>query len=380
MASYVPGLSDILPGWLSVRDFGARGNGAADDTTAIQAALTAVPAGTTLYFPLGDYRADALNFVASGVTLVGGPGTVLRKIDGSSNAPLLHGVSLTNLTVRDLAIDGRGPQQSFWNPDPYAADNVVFADGVRFTGGSGNRVVNCRLVNCGAAGVRWRGSPGGLADGLTGSGNGFGTVVLYRLSGVECFGSLVRGCVLSADFCDPIRVVTNDVRVAGNDVRDVTNMLGGGGVGYAGIYTEDADRVVVKGNVVANVSGHGIDLGGAGGGEGNVVADNAVRGAALCGILTVRHGTSVTGNTCTDNGSRTTDARRHGIQIDTRCTATGNVCRDTRAGGSRTQQYGVTVAAGATGVVVVGNALGGNVLGAVNDLGTGSVITPNGTT
>src|SRR5690242_7864821 len=40
----------------NVKDFGAIGNGVADDTAAIQAALNAVPkTGATIYFPRGAY-------------------------------------------------------------------------------------------------------------------------------------------------------------------------------------------------------------------------------------------------------------------------------------------------------------------------------------
>lgn len=44
----------------NVRDFGAVGDGATDDTEAIQAAIDAAEAagGGTVYFPAGDYLLD----------------------------------------------------------------------------------------------------------------------------------------------------------------------------------------------------------------------------------------------------------------------------------------------------------------------------------
>jgi hypothetical protein len=45
---------------INVRDFGATGNGTTDDTAAIQAAITAAPAGSAIYFPRGTYRLSSI--------------------------------------------------------------------------------------------------------------------------------------------------------------------------------------------------------------------------------------------------------------------------------------------------------------------------------
>lgn len=58
-------------GWLSVKDYGAVGDAITDDTTAIQAALTACPAGGVVYMPAGVYRTSAPVSVPPYVTLRG---------------------------------------------------------------------------------------------------------------------------------------------------------------------------------------------------------------------------------------------------------------------------------------------------------------------
>ena len=65
-----------LEQYISVKDFGAVGDGVANDTAAIQAAIDALPSGGTLYLPEGTYKVDtllfpddlaAINFIGAGM-------------------------------------------------------------------------------------------------------------------------------------------------------------------------------------------------------------------------------------------------------------------------------------------------------------------------
>jgi hypothetical protein len=66
-ASQIPAQLD----WLNVQSYGAQGNGAHDDTTAIQAAIDACDEGGIVYFPRGVYKTTATLDLTSGVTLLG---------------------------------------------------------------------------------------------------------------------------------------------------------------------------------------------------------------------------------------------------------------------------------------------------------------------
>lgn len=55
---------------VNVKDFGATGNGTTDDTAAIQAAITAAPAGSAIYFPKGSYKAYLVQ-VTKDITIFG---------------------------------------------------------------------------------------------------------------------------------------------------------------------------------------------------------------------------------------------------------------------------------------------------------------------
>src|SRR5262245_10469294 len=71
-------------GWLNVRDFGAVGNGIADDAPAFHAALNAAIAafGGVVYFPPGTYRM-ASSIVANAPALAQ-PTIIIRGTGGSS--------------------------------------------------------------------------------------------------------------------------------------------------------------------------------------------------------------------------------------------------------------------------------------------------------
>jgi hypothetical protein len=87
---------------VSVKDFGAKGDGTTDDTTAIQAAITqVVTTGGAVYFPAGTYNVSSTLTVGSKVTLYGdGPqGSFIQVTSASINILNITGnyVSVNNL-------------------------------------------------------------------------------------------------------------------------------------------------------------------------------------------------------------------------------------------------------------------------------------------
>jgi hypothetical protein len=94
-------VSDKLSQTVSVKDFGAVGDGVADDTVAIQAADSAVGDGGTVIFPKGVYAATALT-ASVGRTWTGG-GTI--KKTGSATQSLIT-VTASRVQITNLIIDG----------------------------------------------------------------------------------------------------------------------------------------------------------------------------------------------------------------------------------------------------------------------------------
>src|SRR5262249_35386981 len=92
----------------SVRGFGARGDGVADDTAAIQAAINAAPDGSTISFPSGTY--NVANFVVknrSGLSFFGeGRNSVIKQKSGAPRIATFEGTR--DIVISNLAFDANG--------------------------------------------------------------------------------------------------------------------------------------------------------------------------------------------------------------------------------------------------------------------------------
>lgn len=89
--------------------YNAVGDGSADDTTAIQAAVTALAStGGTLFFPAGNYKLAAAINLASRVNMVGVGGHVGSRIFGTHSGNLFQYTNIDFCIIEKLAFDGSG--------------------------------------------------------------------------------------------------------------------------------------------------------------------------------------------------------------------------------------------------------------------------------
>lgn len=103
--------------WLSVRDFGAKGDGVTDDTASLQAALSKIDDGVVIYFPPGTYiikeelRIQKLSPCGGEARLLGaslyghGSGTVL-KWAGEEGGTMLRESGMIHSIMSGFVFDG----------------------------------------------------------------------------------------------------------------------------------------------------------------------------------------------------------------------------------------------------------------------------------
>jgi hypothetical protein len=151
---------NAINGAVNVKDFGAVGNGVADDTAALQAAVAAA-AGKTVYLPAGTYQLLSPLVIESAVTLAGdGQGRTFIRGAHAGNIvtfqPVGAGASNTFLSgagcrdlhiIRSTANGTVGTGLWMRQCNGFIVRNVTSNNSnecFRFTGGQLNSLVQCR--------------------------------------------------------------------------------------------------------------------------------------------------------------------------------------------------------------------------------------------
>jgi hypothetical protein len=89
----------------SITNYGARGDGSADDAVALQRAINSVGSGCSIFFPPGVYRLDSEIVINKDITFQLGPQVEVRQ---------LARVRADITAARSLTIQGEGPATSLW--------------------------------------------------------------------------------------------------------------------------------------------------------------------------------------------------------------------------------------------------------------------------
>lgn len=350
-AALLGGLSLLDKGGslFNVKSFGAVGNGTTDDTSAINAALSAAsgPSGT-VYFPAGTYLATAqLNLTTQSVLGQGMLATTLRR--GQAGG-YFFGIASggPGLSIRNLTIDGNYPT---YQPSSGEISNSGVADllieYVRI------RQFNSAAVVISAARTTVQHC---VITGVSASGHSsFGVWNdSSSANGARILHNVISGCDLNAVFAGGSGTLVEGNYCFGNalanggqlthgptavDLKILGNTILAGLAGASGIEIASVNGVLVANNSITGQARYGIvtelsphDV---------VIANNLVKNCHQAGIYLAASGggnTQVIGNRCTDDQS------------------------------TKTQPYGLDVASGCGGnLMVTGNDFTGNLTGAIRD-------------
>jgi len=299
--TFIPNITVIEADWLNdvntityanatnVKNAGAVGNGIADDTAAIQAAITAAENGA-VYFPPGTYLISTAIFIPSNILIYGaGDSSVIKSNTLAVVSPYpgqnqFVVIGKTNFKIQNLKFD--------------TSAITVFSGGLRcfyIFGCSYYAVQNCTFLTCGAAtaslssnnyliqdntaiiqstsgvsqhdGVfdNWNGSSYFKMTGNSVIGNSIARYA-YLVTGLATDGVTGTPCShfdVSHNFAKDIKFLGfwSQGNAGGNSNFTISNNNFQNILEFHGIYVSESENFVVDSNVVDTVAANGIRFG-----------------------------------------------------------------------------------------------------------------------
>jgi hypothetical protein len=247
----------------------ARGDGSTNDTAALQAALAAASSGSrALYIPAGTYLLGAQLTLPSNVEVFGDgmDRTILKVGTGTTESHPIQNADTTNgntnITVRDLTIDGNkaaitgdpdvtaNPNQSVWiaGGDAAPCTNIVFER---------VRVHDCKRLGLAFANVQ----VGAIRDCIVEDNDRDGITLYYNCKDVQITGNTIKRC---AD--DHIGINAENDVTTGHTLERIKvrgNIIVGGSSRNKGkgIMVRGGERISIVDNTIDSVSESAIQLG-----------------------------------------------------------------------------------------------------------------------
>lgn len=206
LANYVTGKITIVSNLLSVKDFGAKGDGTTDDTAAINSMIASVPSGASVYWPTGTYKVSSLITVGKQMTWVGAGRLSTTVATNQAAASVFVFNACVNITDMGFTCSAtptsgvmltyntgaiRSRLTGFWM--------VNFFSGITVNGTSDLMFIDGQMFNWrpGGTGILYIGGEAMVMDNLimqqgTRPGNGNGIVV--QNGGIQLINSEIMAC------------------------------------------------------------------------------------------------------------------------------------------------------------------------------------------
>lgn len=336
--------------FFNVKDYGAIGDGVADDRASIREAIDAAVAagGGTVFLPAGTYLVSGVITLRSKITLSGvGFNSIIKAKDNYSSAgtsPIIWAADeQSDMCVENLTIDGNGANQSgtanilgvgAYRATRYTLRNCLIKEtygmstlfsNSKFVLVDGNRIEKTYNMRIGIT----------LTSDMAEYFNSYSVISNNIITGVMADGITVTGAVNGH---------IAHVDVVGNNIYNCGYM--GNNVDGAAVYMNYTANCTIDGNVIDEIGGNGIDVYI---GRNIVVSDNVVSDVDRAGIMfdSVTY-SQVTGNNitnCVQKGAANAFNSSHrflsGIYAGDNCNHliySGNVSTDNQT--VKTQAYG----------------------------------------
>ena len=398
---------------VSVKDFGAVGNGVADDTAAFAAAIAASDA---VEVPDGSYVISTLTGKSNLQLTAKGKAKLIHKGSAAVGSHLLKFRDCNNWLLQGFEIDGNKANQSNnvntvyvennsqkWVIDGcYIHDAKVF--GVLIAEDSLKpqnwTIQNTQADLCGDSGFACSGASQGRFVASSAQQN---TAQGFALQGdgsyitmTDCLatGNLANGFFFGrTNNCSAINCYSTS---------NGSGPAGGSGFGFNTSFAVSCYKNSVIACIATSNSDDGVDINNAAGPESsdhkiigcrfeannagincinssnNIFEANTIIASRINGIhLQAASRNVVTGNRLLNGGTLAANTY-HGIYVD--ASSNNNIISEnisTNDGGAANQRFGIYLDTGATGNVVTSNDTSGNATGGINDDGTATVFDNN---
>jgi len=343
-------------------DFGVVGDGATNDTAALQAAINASTGGV-LYLPAGIYLCSTLSLVAN-LTLIGaGQNNTIIRSNGTNVGSFVAGTSTNNVTVQDLQIDFAD------------ISSVSATSAFGFLNSNFVAIRNCKVIKFNKLGVafnscRYFWVQDCYIERTTPDAQGVNECILTTETGSQTnqYGWIQNNVL-----------VNSGTLLQGGylfiDNNTILNWRYGAGIGIA--QTASTIYNIISGNHISG-SYTGVDSDGFSvkgiecWGGGTRICNNIIHGASGPGIFLGGQNSMLEGNIIYDNNTYTAETPSAGITLAyssatynaNNSVLVGNRCYDNLVA-SGTQQYGIAVGTNISNVYLGVNNLDNNKIGPI---------------
>jgi hypothetical protein len=235
---------------VSIKDFGAIGNGVIDDTTAFENAVAAVDllGGGTLLIPSGTYLINSVITSISNIHIIAYGATIIGQIDHTySDNVIYEGLNIDNTTAPTLTGLSCYESTNFTylnnkiNSVLTSGIRAYKSDNVKITGNTITKVSRLNPANAAADGILLLGCTNCLIND--------NYVYDFKRIGIVS-DKLVEGA--NTFYGENIIITNNNVSYAhdADETNPTSNEYN------AGIWTEETDNIIITNNIISSISGN----------------------------------------------------------------------------------------------------------------------------